>query len=56
MSQIFAIDTLSILRGELPPRALELVEEWGRLHQHELGEDWRRARKNQPLRYIDPLE
>lgn len=53
---ILAIDNLSILRGGLPPRALELVKEWGRLHQHELGEDWRRARQNEPLRSIDPLE
>lgn len=53
---IFAIDDLSLLRGELPPRALALVKEWAQLHQLELSEDWRRARQNEPLRSIDPLQ
>ena len=53
---ILAIETLSILRGDLPARALTLVKEWGRLHHDELEEDWQRARGNQPLRSIDPLE
>lgn len=53
---ILGVDSLTILRGDLPPRALGLVREWGRLHQRELEEDWRRARENQPLQSIDPLE
>jgi Domain of unknown function (DUF4160) len=53
---ILAIDDVSVLRGKLPPHALGLVQEWGRLHQLELAEDWRRARQNQPLQPIDPLE
>ena len=31
------IATLSVLTGELPRRALRLVEEWAQLHQAELG-------------------
>ena len=53
---IFAIEHLSVIRGELPPRALQLVKEWARLHRTELEDDWRRARQNQPLQPIDPLE
>jgi Domain of unknown function (DUF4160) len=53
---IVAVGDMSVLRGELPPRALGLVKEWGRLHQRELEEDWRRARQNQPLLPIDPLQ
>jgi len=53
---ILALDTLDVLRGDLPPRALGLVREWARLHADELEEDWRRARASQPLRRIDPLQ
>jgi Domain of unknown function (DUF4160) len=30
---IMAIDSLMLLEGHLPPRALGLVAEWGALHQ-----------------------
>ncbi len=53
---ILAVESVSVLRGELPPRALGLVKEWARLHQRELEQDWLRARENQPLQAIDPLE
>ena len=33
---IMAIDSLMLLEGQLPPRALGLVAEWGALHQDEL--------------------
>ena len=53
---ILAIETLEVLRGELPSRALGLVREWARTHHSELLEDWRLARRSQPLKGIDPLE
>jgi hypothetical protein len=53
---ILAVESESVLRGELPPRALGLVKEWARLHKRELEQDWLRARENQPLQPIDPLE
>ncbi len=53
---ILALDTLDVLRGDLPPRALSLVREWARLHAEELQEDWQRARASQPLKWIDPLQ
>jgi hypothetical protein len=53
---LVSIEGASVLRGELPPRALGLVLEWARLHREELEEDWALARKNQPLKRIEPLE
>jgi len=53
---IIAIDTLTILRGELAPRAYGLVMEWASLHQEELSEDWALAENQAPLKKIKPLE
>lgn len=50
------IRTLTVFSGRLPPRVLGLVIEWATLHQQELFEDWERARAQQPLREIAPLE
>ncbi|MGH9363173.1 MAG: DUF4160 domain-containing protein [Thermoanaerobaculia bacterium] len=51
-----AIDTLSVLEGSLPRRALSLVLEWAFAHRHELQENWRRAEAHEPLVAIAPLE
>lgn len=53
---LIAIDTLVVLRGELPPRVLGMVTEWAAAHRSELRADWNRARSNQPLEPISPLE
>ena len=53
---IMAIDSLLLLEGHLPPRALGLVAEWGALHQDELRDDWTLAEQRAPLRKIKPLE
>lgn len=50
-----AIDTLEILEGSVPPRALRLVRQWAALHQSELAANWERARVKAPLVEIDPL-
>jgi hypothetical protein len=50
------IETLSILRGELPRRAMALVLEWAALHRAELRADWERARGGTPLKSIAPLD
>ncbi len=50
------IETLEILKGKLPNRVLGLVLEWAVLHRDELRTDWERARKEQPLESIQPLE
>jgi hypothetical protein len=53
---LIAIDTLAILSGELPRRAMALVLEWAAVHRHELGLDWERARLGTPLQPIAPLD
>jgi hypothetical protein len=49
------IDTLEPLAGELPARALRLVQEWAGLHRAELEANWAKAETHQPLDTIDPL-
>ncbi len=50
-----AIDTLEVLAGELPPRALRLVSEWAAAHRDGLDANWQRARRAEPLEGIPPL-
>ena len=49
------IDSLAVLKGYLPPRALGLVVEWGLLHREELLARWRAAENHEELLKIDPL-
>lgn len=51
-----AIQTLSVIAGRLPPRALGLVTEWAAFHQNELMDNWELARQRGELRRIPPLE
>jgi hypothetical protein len=53
---ILGVESLAILAGKLSPKALGLVVEWASLHQNELMADWKRARQQEPLQPIDPLE
>jgi hypothetical protein len=50
-----AIDTLEILAGPLPRRALALVLEWAALHRLELRTDWELCHQHQQPRKIEPL-
>jgi hypothetical protein len=52
----YEIDTLAILRGQLPRRAHVHVIEWALAHRPELRDNWERAREQVPLRNIPPLE
>ena len=45
-----------VVCGRFPRRALSAVLDWYAIHQQELLENWRRARQEQPLVPIDPLE
>jgi hypothetical protein len=49
------IATLSVLSGDLPARALRLVQEWAELHRPELEANWNAARAHAPLATIEPL-
>jgi hypothetical protein len=53
---LIAIETLEVIAGDLPRRALELVFDWTELHQPELMANWNRAQDHAPLNNIDPLE
>jgi len=50
------INTLAILSGSFPPRALGLVMEWALIHQKELQALWDKAQHLEPLEKIKPLE
>ena len=52
---VVSIETLALIGGTLPPRALGLVAEWAALHQEELREAWQRAKNLEPAGRIDPL-
>lgn len=51
-----SIESLEILRGSLPRRALALVLEWAVLHRNELRQNWEKARLGVPLDPVEPLE
>jgi hypothetical protein len=51
-----AIDSLHVIDGSIPKRALGLVLDWASLHQSELREAFDRAAALQPPGKIAPLE
>ena len=53
---LIEIETLMVLRGELPRRAMALVLEWAVLHRPELRSDWELGRLGQPPKPIAPLD
>ncbi|MFH1777558.1 MAG: DUF4160 domain-containing protein [Candidatus Omnitrophota bacterium] len=53
---LIEIDTLAIIAGKLPPRALGLVMEWAALHQKELLLSWQRAKNQKSPGKIEPLK
>jgi hypothetical protein len=53
---VYTIETLEILRGELPRRAHSMVVEWATLYRRELRENWNLAVQMRPLENIQPLE
>ena len=50
------IEPIGVLGGKLPNRATSMVIEWAALHQRELMDNWDRARNDQPVQKIPPLE
>jgi hypothetical protein len=51
-----SIDTLEVIVGKLPKRALALVLEWAAEHRDELRKDCELAEQHKPLDPIEPLE
>lgn len=53
---VIAIDSLEVIAGSLPTRALGMVLEWAAAHRAELREDWSLMRRSMSPRPIPPLE
>jgi hypothetical protein len=49
------LETLELIRGELPGRAMALVLEWAQQHRDELRKDWELCVQNQAPVKILPL-
>ena len=49
------IETLAVIAGNLPPRAMGLMTEWTSLHKQELRAAWERAKNLEPVEKIEPL-
>jgi hypothetical protein len=52
----FDIETLDILKGNLPRRAKALVLEWAAERRNELRANWQKCRNQEPLSPVEPLE
>lgn len=46
------LDTLEMIEGDLPHKALTMVQEWGKKHRKELLDIW----NTQQFRNIEPLD
>jgi hypothetical protein len=51
-----AIESLEVLHGQLPRRAMALVLEWALAHRPELRSNWDHAERHELLAPIEPLE
>jgi hypothetical protein len=52
---LIAINDLSVLKGNLPPRVMGLAMEWARLHQAELLENWNMVQVDGKYFKVEPL-
>ncbi len=50
-----SIETLGIMGGKMPSKALSLVIEWAQEHQQELLDDWNSIKATGQYRTIQPL-
>lgn len=53
---VIDINTLALIGGHMPPRALGMVIEWGLQYRQELLDLWDLAARLQPLHKLPPLE
>ena len=45
----------NLIKGNLPPKAVKLIQEWASKNKQALVENWDRSMKNLPLNWIPPL-
>ncbi len=50
------IETMEVIQGSVPKRALSLIREWAALHKDDLMEDWELCKQRKLPRKIPPLE
>jgi len=50
------IKNLSVLKGEMPRKGLNLVLDWAEIHKNELLELWILSEQEKPLPKIEPLK
>ena len=53
---VLNINTLGIIAGSLPPKALGLVTEWATIYKDNLLVVWEKAKNLEPLEKIPPLK
>jgi hypothetical protein len=53
---LMEIESLALLKGQLPSKTLAVVAEWAAAHRDELWQNWSRARQQEPLARIAPPE
>jgi hypothetical protein len=53
---VISIETLTVIAGKLPRRALNLALDWAELHQAELLENWHLCETKQLPNPIPPLK
>ena len=53
---VIDIQRLSVIAGNLSPRAMGLVIEWATLHREELMKAWNRAQRSEAPGTIEPLQ
>lgn len=51
-----SINTLEVLNGKMPRRALSLILEWASMNREKLLEDWELCQQNQTPKKIAPLK
>jgi len=44
---VFELETLEMIEGDLPQRAIKMIKEWGRIYQNDLSEIWTSQRFKQ---------
>lgn len=53
---LVSVETLAVMSGWLPPRAMGLVVEWASLHKDELRRNWEKVCHHQRPDRIEPLK
>lgn len=55
MEAEFSIETLEVIAGKLPPRAMGMVLEWAALRRVDLRRAWAQGSQPAPIDPIEPL-